>query len=70
MCKIEKVAFLCKIDGKFASIDVDALTLHKSYMSLFNNNKKNWDIIYYIIKDLKLHKSYLLSYQLIYESFI
>ena len=68
MCKIEKVVFLCKINGKFAS--VDALTPHKSYMSLFNNNKKNWDIIYYIIKDLKLHKSYLLSYQLIYKSFI
>ena len=25
MCKIEKVAFLCKIDGKFAFTDVDAL---------------------------------------------
>ena len=26
MCKIEKVVFLCKIDGKFAMTDVVALT--------------------------------------------
>ena len=24
-CKIEKIVFLCKIDDKFASTDVDAL---------------------------------------------
>ena len=45
MCKIEKVVFLCKINGKFAS--VDALTPHKSYMSLFNNNKKK--LRYYLL---------------------
>ena len=29
MCKIEKIGFLCKIDGKFAPIDVDALMYTK-----------------------------------------
>ena len=32
MCKIEKVAFLCEIDEKFASTDVDALTLSSSWV--------------------------------------
>ena len=29
MCKLEKVGFLCKIEGKFAPTDVNALSIPK-----------------------------------------
>ena len=29
MCKIEKLVFLCKIEGKFAPTNVDALSIPK-----------------------------------------
>ena len=31
MYKIEKVTFLCKLEGEFASTDAIALTMHKKY---------------------------------------
>ena len=50
MCKIEKVAFLCKIEGKFISTDVIALSHIKSNK---NSIKTKLLEIWFIIDKLK-----------------